>query len=169
MSIFDRTETGSPSPSPVNHHRADLALPILVSYEVLTGRTLLSRAYGESVTEYALRVYEAPFVLLAHDGREDPHFIYANRSAQRLFEYPWSTLVGLPSRHSAEADEQAERARLLSRVMVEGFCDDYAGIRIAASGRRFQIRSATVWNVLDREGRRVGQAATFAEWSDITH
>jgi hypothetical protein len=27
------------------------------------------------------------------------------------------------------------------------------------------IEQATVWNLIDREGRPAGQAATFAEWA----
>jgi hypothetical protein len=45
-----------------------------------------------------------------------------------------------------------------------GFIDDYRGIRISASGRRFEIRSAVVWNVIDQTGAHWGQAATFSHW-----
>ena len=156
-------------PSAINHYRADQVLPILRSYETLVDRPLLLRARGESVTEWALRAYTAPFVLLAHDGGEDPRFTYANRAAQQLFEMPWSNLVGMPSRHSAEPDEQAARDALLARVLRVGYCDDYAGVRIASSGRRFRISGATVWTGLGSDGRRIGQAATFATWQPLTH
>jgi hypothetical protein len=156
-------------PSPINHYRADQILPILSSYEGLLERPLLLRARGESVTEWALRAYTAPFVLLAHDGSAEPRFTYANRTAQQLFEMPWSKLVGMPSRRSAEPDEQDARETLLARVRRDGFCEDYAGVRIAASGRRFRICGATVWNVLGPDGRRIGQAATFATWQPVTH
>ncbi len=156
-------------PSPANHYRADLLLPILRSYETLTGRALLTRVHGESAGEYGLRAYEAPFVLLAHNGEADPRFVYANRQAQQLFERTWDDFVGLPSRLSAEPDAQAARAALLSTVLRSGYCDDYGGVRVASSGRRFRIQGATVWNVLDEDGDRVGQAATFAAWTDITH
>jgi predicted DNA-binding protein (UPF0251 family) len=53
---------------------------------------------------------------------------------------------------------------LLERVAAQGFIDDYTGVRIAKSGRRFRIQRATVWNLVDSSGRRVGQAATFADW-----
>jgi hypothetical protein len=144
-------------------------LPILASHEALTGRVLLQRTHGESAGEYALRVYEAPFVLLAHDGGDDPRFTYANRSAQQLFERAWPAYIGLPSRYSAEPDDRNARQVLLERVLRDGYCDDYGGIRVAASGRRFRIEGATVWNVLDDAGNRIGQAATFAQWLPYAH
>jgi len=49
-------------------------------------------------------------------------------------------------------------------VRENGFIDDYSGIRISSTGRRFHIRQAIVWNVLDEDGRYAGQAATFSSW-----
>jgi hypothetical protein len=37
-------------------------------------------------------------------------------------------------------------------------------VRVSASGRRFRISGATVWNLVDEQGWRRGQAAAFAEW-----
>ena len=42
---------------------------------------------------------------------------------------------------------------------AQGFIRDYAGVRIAASGRRFRIDDAVVWNLVDADGVRHGQAA----------
>ena len=70
----------------------------------------------------------------------------------------------MPSRLTAEAPNQAERARLLAEVAVRGFIDDYSGVRIARTGQRFLIEQATVWNLLNDRGQRCGQAATFREW-----
>jgi PAS domain-containing protein len=125
---------------------------------------LLTPADGESPATAARRLYDAPFVVLAHDTAPDPRFTYANRAAQRLFEMPWSELVGLPSRLSAEAPAREERQRLLERVAATGYIDDYSGVRLAKSGRRFRILRATVWNLHDPDGRPLGQAATFADW-----
>jgi len=108
--------------------------------------------------------YSAPFVLLSHDEADDPLLTYGNLAAQKLFAMDWQKLAGMPSRKTAEAPERAEREELLRRVAEKGFIDDYAGIRIAADGRRFMIRNATVWNVSDKSGARIGQAATFSEW-----
>ena len=61
-----------------------------------------------------------------------------------------------------EAPLRDERQRLLERVTQRGFIDDYAGVRISATGLRFRIEKAVVWNLIDAQGRRHGQAATFA-------
>jgi len=110
---------------------------------------------------------DAPFVVLAHNTESDPRFIYANRTAQALFEYPWDEFVTLPSRLSAEAPDRAERQRLLDEVARNGFVADYAGIRIAKSGRRFRIENGVVWQLIDEAGNIHGQAATFSAWRDI--
>jgi hypothetical protein len=156
-------------PSPANRYRADLVSPVLENLERLTGRAILPRSRGESPAEWALRAYLAPWVLLAHDGGADPRFTYANRTAQTLFERPWRGFVGLPSRYSAEPDARDARADLLERVRRDGYCDDYAGVRVAASGRRFRISCATVWNLSSESGVHIGQAAQFSHWTYLDH
>lgn len=118
--------------------------------------------------EAARSVFEAPFALVSHDTQADPMFNYANRAALDLFEMGWQELNGLPSRLSAEPVHRDERARLMQRVADEGVIDDYAGVRISKTGRRFLIRGATVWNLGDDEGRPYGQAAMFDDWEDVT-
>ncbi|MDT7588608.1 MAG: hypothetical protein QOE32_6158, partial [Pseudonocardiales bacterium] len=54
------------------------------------------------------------------------------------------------------------RDRLFERVASYGFIDDYRGLRITRSGAQFWIDDATVWNLLDANGRLHGQAAVFA-------
>jgi hypothetical protein len=137
---------------------------LLGSHHALTGRPLLPIVTAETQDQAAQRLYAAPFVVLAHDNSADPLFTYANLAAQRLFEMRWDEIVGLPSRLSAEAPAREERERLLERVAAQGFIDDYTGVRIAKSGRRFRIQRATVWNLVDSSGRRVGQATMFADW-----
>lgn len=73
----------------------------------------------------------------------------------------------MPSRHSAEPVAQAERESLLARVATHGYIENYAGVRIARSGRRFRVSSATVRNLLDSDGRCCGQAACFSDWAPI--
>ncbi|MGB7738938.1 MAG: MEKHLA domain-containing protein [Steroidobacteraceae bacterium] len=138
---------------------------LLASHRELTGRPLLDRLPGETDAEIAQRLYAAPFVVLAHGTEPDPLFNYANLAAQRLFELSWDEFIGLPSRLSAEAPERNARSRLLSRVATHGFIDDYTGVRISKSGHRFRIERATVWNISDGMGHRVGQAARFSEWT----
>ena len=55
---------------------------------------------------------------------------------------------------------------LMQRVKTAGYVDDYSGVRIASSGRRFTIAGATVWNVADHRGAPLGQAASFGTWHD---
>jgi hypothetical protein len=68
---------------------------------------------------------------------------------------------------SAEPLNREERQRLLDAVSKRGYIDDYAGVRVSRTGRRFQIAAATVWNVMDENGQRHGQAATFERWTPI--
>jgi len=156
-------------PNGSNLYRADLVLAVLRSYDVRCGQPLLARARGESAAEYALRAYVAPFALLAHDAAATPRFTYANQTAQRLFERDWNALVGLPSHLSAEPDAREARLQLLERVQREGYCNDYTGVRISASGRRFTLIGGSVWTVSNGEGQAIGQAAAFADWAEILH
>ena len=73
----------------------------------------------------------------------------------------------LPSRYSAEPLAREERARLLERVSRDGFIDDYAGVRISASGKRFRIERAVVWDLVDPAGGHHDQAATFSHWQPL--
>jgi len=41
-------------------------------------------------------------------------------------------------------------------------------VRIASTGRRFLVENALIWNVVDEKGQRVGQAATFSQWTWLT-
>jgi hypothetical protein len=149
-------------PSAANCYLADHVGLLLDSFQRLTGRGLL--AVRSSPVAAAAALYDAPFVVLSHDTAADPVFTYANRTAQALFEMPWDEIVGMPSRYSAEPLLREARQRLLDQVSRHGYIDDYQGVRIAKSGRRFLVRRATVWTLLGPDGPR-GQAATFADWT----
>lgn len=149
----------SSEPNAGNDYLAAHVADLLRSYHTLTGKHLIA-----SAEDAAKRAYNAPFVLLSHDGADDPLLTYGNLAAQKLFSMDWGKLVGMSSRKTAEAPERAEREELLRRVAERGYIDDYSGVRIAADGRRFMIHNATVWNVSDKSGARIGQAATFSEW-----
>lgn len=148
-------------PSPDNQFMPSEAQLILHSYQ-----HFLSKPCIESVTPMnaAQMLYEAPFAVVAHDTQANPIFSYANRLAQNIFEMNWAEITSIPSRQSAEPILQDERQSLLQRVQQFGFMDDYSGIRISKTGRRFWIRNATVWNLIDANGLRVGQAARFDHW-----
>jgi len=141
--------------------RVALAQQIVSSYQCLLGKPLLDSQHPRALVE---QLYQLPAVILAHNGGDDPCFTYANLAAQRLWEMEWDQLVGMPSRYSAEPDHRDSRAQLLAQVQAKGYIDNYRGIRISASGQRFEIQQAVVFNLLNQEGQKVGQAATFADW-----
>ena len=106
----------------------------------------------------------AATVVLAHDGSADPRLIYANRAALLLWRRPWSAMVGLPSRLTAEPAERQSRALALERARRCVALEGYAGIRIDSDGRRFRIEKARLWTLRDGDGQPCGQAAAFASW-----
>lgn len=135
---------------------------IAESYRRLTGRALVS-AEGD----VACALWSAPMAIVAHGTEDDPIFFFGNETALRLFEMSFEAFTRLPSRLSAEPLLREERARLLERVTCDGIIEDYAGVRISATGRRFRISNACVWTLTDASGAIVGQAAAFAEWAYV--
>jgi len=127
-----------------------------------TGRDLLPGEF--SPADFAERVFHAPFVLVSHGTETDPVLNYGNQNALKLWDMSWDELTSTPSRLTAEAPNREERARLLSAVTANGHIDNYTGIRIAKTGRRFRITKALVWNLLDEHRRHSGQAAMFEHW-----
>lgn len=136
---------------------------LLDSYRHWIGEELLPRR-GE-LREQALALYHAPFVVVSHGIQADPILNYGNATALELWEMPVEQLLQTPSRLTAEPVHRDERAQLMARTTRDGFVNDYRGIRISAKGRRFRIDRATVWNLINAGGERVGQAATFSEWT----
>lgn len=138
---------------------------LLDSFTRLLGRDLVPR--DASPAEQARRLFESAFVVVSHGTEADPVLNYANATALRLWEMDWDTFVQTPSRLTAEPLHRDERARLLERTRRDGYVDDYAGIRVSQSGRRFQIEQAIVWNLVDAAGTHRGQAATFDRWTPL--
>lgn len=113
-------------------------------------------------------LFEADFAVLSHGTEPDPVFNYANRCAMRLFDMEWQEITCLPSRHSAEPILREARASFLERVAQHGYVEDYSGVRIAKSGKRFLIQDATVWNLIDTQGVYHGQAALIKDWEFLS-
>lgn len=113
-------------------------------------------------------LFESPFVVLAHGIESPPMLWYGNRCALRLWEMEFSEFTQMPSYKTAEPDARAARESLLREVEQQGFSSGYRGIRISRTGRRFEIDRATVFNILDARGQRIGQAATFEDWRWLT-
>lgn len=149
-------------PAEANHFQIEHARLIKKSYRQLLGKELISEASSDE--EFARLLFHAPFAVLTHDTAADPVFNYGNLKALLLFEFSWQELSGLPSRMSAEAITQSERDKLLVEVKQKGYIDHYQGIRIAKSGKRFLIKNAVVWNLIDSELCYQGQAAFIGEW-----
>ncbi len=141
-------------------HAGDRLALIAKSFARLTGRLLVTDG-----GDVAQNLWLAPRVIVAHGTEPDPIFFFGNRQALDLFEMSPQAFAAMPSRLSAEAGLRDERARLMARVTQDGFIDDYSGIRISATGRRFHIRNAVVWNLLDDAARLHGQAAAFQDWT----
>lgn len=135
---------------------------LLDSYRRWVGSELIDRT--GSPAEQAERLFLAPFVVVSHGTQSDPILNYGNQTALRLWDMDIPILLQTPSRYTAEPMHRDERAQLLERTSRDGYVDDYQGIRISSTGRRFRIDRATVWNLVDAAGQRVGQAATFSEW-----
>ncbi len=149
--------TNLPAATDDTLRRLDL---VVSSYQRLTGRRLIDASHSDLWQA----CWTAPRVIVAHGTEADPIFFYGNQLALRCFELDFAAFTRLPSRYSAEPLQREERDALLARVRERGFIDDYAGVPVSASGKRFRIEQATVWNLLDEAGQRHGQAATFERW-----
>lgn len=134
------------------------AINLCYSYQQLLNKPLIQMSHKGTLIN---QLFNAPFALLSHGLEDDPIFNFGNQAALSLFEYNWDAFTQLPSRLSAKPIDQVERQRLLDAVSQHGYIDNYAGIRIAASGREFLIENAVVWNVIDKNGSYCGQAAVI--------
>ncbi len=106
------------APCPANRYRVEHTERLRRSFHALTGRNLIDPALAPEVAADAL--FHAPFVVLSHNTGPDPLLTYGNQSALELFELTWEELIQMPSRLTAEAPDQAERARLLAQVAARG-------------------------------------------------
>lgn len=149
-------------PSPDNRYLVEHAQLMCSSYCSLLRRDLVDPNLDAVAAAKAL--FEAPFVVVSHNAAADPVFNYGNQAALDLFEMSWEEFTRLPSRCSAEPPNREERARLLAAVTTQGFIDDYAGVRIAKTGKRFLIKHVTVWNLIDPQDKYCGQAAVYSHW-----
>lgn len=146
----------------IETHGAEL----LRTYHQWTGSHLVTPC-GDARAE-ARMLFEAPFAVISGGAEGDQILNYGNRTAMSLWQMDWEILTTMPSRLTAEPMHRDERAEFLRRVRERGFINDYSGIRISSTGRRFRIHQATVWNVTDALGDYAGQAATFSNWEFLS-
>ena len=134
---------------------------LLHSFQHWTGHSLLD--VSGSPKEIAQQLFDASFVLVSHGTEPDPIFNYGNRRALELWELSWDEFTRMPSRKTVAAVEQEERDRLLAEAATKGFVTNYVGVRTSSSGKRFYIEDTILWNVLDEQNQRSGQAAAFSK------
>ena len=139
---------------------------LLNSFRHWIGRDLLERVGDSDYQAHAL--FQSPFVVVSHGTEEDPLLNYGNQVALELWELTWERLMKTPSRLTAEPVNRAEREWMLEQAKTCGYLDTYRGVRISSTGRRFLVENAVVWNVVNAGGQRVGQAATFSQWTWLT-
>lgn len=139
---------------------------LLSSFANMLGRELVSRE--GSPLDQAERLFRAPFIVVSHGTEADPILNYANAAALALWEMTPAQFMQTPSRLTAEPMHRDERARLLERTRRDGYADDYSGVRISATGKRFRIERAIVWNLTDAVGSHRGQAAMFSDWTPVS-
>ena len=137
-------------------------LPLLeASYRHWLGQPLPHPADLPEADVFAWLHERAPYALLAHGSESDPLFCYVNEQALRCFGYPRDEFIGMPSRFSASPKDRDERQRLMEAVGRQGYASGYEGWRVDKAGEAFQIHAGVVWNLVDAEGIRLGQAALF--------
>jgi fermentation-respiration switch protein FrsA (DUF1100 family) len=141
-------------------------LRLLNSFQHWTGRTLIPD--DPNPERLAERLYRYPAVVLSHGVGADPILNYGNAAALSLWEMTWEAFTTLPSRMTAEPAARENRARLLADAARQGYLENYRGIRVSQSQRRFLIEGALVWTVLDEHGGIIGQAAVFDRWTYVS-
>jgi hypothetical protein len=149
-------------------HPDDHAKLVTTSYKRFYRADLLPSTAAEveegSLTE---RLFRAPFVVLSHDSEADPVLTYGNAAALALWERDWEAFTSMPSRYTAEPMLREERDAFLRSVAEQGFVQDFAGIRVSSTGKRYRIHGGAVWNLVDDAGQYRGQAAAFRHYVPI--
>ena len=118
---------------------------LLNSYRKVAGSEFLDRS-GDPFVE-ARHLFALPAVVLSHGTEDDPILNYGNRSALSLWEMTPDAFMAMPSRLTAEPGARAAREKALDDTRRQGFSTGYEGIRVSATGRRFYIHDATIWNL----------------------
>lgn len=147
-------------PSAENGYQAQHAQLLARSYARLLGRSLYRYSDPQAL-------YHAPFPILSQSTDDDPLLTYCNLAAQELWQLGWGQMVGMASRLKAEPGHRETRAEMFDRMRTQGFIDDYAGIRISATGKRFEIRNAVIWSLCDTSGEKQGEALTFSDYDPL--
>jgi len=140
---------------------------LMYSFHHWTGNDLLPIPHHQSLVEVASSLFNADFIVVSHGSEADPIFNYGNQKALDLWQMDWQTFTSTPSRYTVEPMEHEDREQLLAQAKSQGYVSNYRGIRIASNGDRFYINNVILWNVVDKQGKLWGQAATFHNWEAI--
>jgi len=119
---------------------------------------------GATTAEKLPFLFDLDQPVLSHQREEDPILNYGNKAALELWEMTWDDFTKMPSRKTAEEVMQSERAKFMRAVTENGYVDNYEGVRISSTGKKFYIKNARVWNILNDQKKIIGQAATFKNW-----
>ncbi|MEM8673395.1 MAG: MEKHLA domain-containing protein [Cyanobacteria bacterium P01_G01_bin.67] len=133
------------------------------SYQQILGDKLIEPDYKPS--ELAKTLFYAPFVLVSHNNQAEPIYNYANQTALQLWSLSWEQFTETPSAATTEPDARSDRQKMLQQAQERGYIDNYQGIRIASTGKKFMIEQVKLWNLTDESEKKCGQAATFAHWT----
>lgn len=145
-------------PCVANRFQEDFIARVVEAFRV-TGGDLVAEA-GLDPTALGESAWFGDFALLTHRGGADAILNYGNLYVQRLWACDWQTLTRMPSRETAPEEGREARAALMARAMAQGFVLGYGGERVATDGRRFFIRDAVIWRLVDMGGD-FGVAAFF--------
>ena len=138
---------------------------LLISYQQAFAQPLLVCDQGIHYKRTAAQeLFASPIAVLAHDHSADPLLTYANSTALRIWGHRWQTMVGMPSRLTAEESARLERASALQQAHQRAGFRGYSGIRVNQEGRRFMIHNARIWPLLNINNEIYGQAAAFSSW-----
>lgn len=134
---------------------------ILNSYEKLLNKSLMNRE-GDEINQ-AKQLFFLDRIVYSHNTEPDPIYNYSNQKGLELWEMNWQQLTTTPSRMTTQPLLREEREKLLQETINKGFIENYEGVRISRTGKKYLVKDITVWNLTDNEGNFCGQAATFYE------
>ncbi|GIL43019.1 hypothetical protein Vafri_826 [Volvox africanus] len=168
--LMKKKEAAAPAGQPAVSAKYDTPEARMLAFQMCDSYWRLTKKYlmeGADFNRLPSELFRAPFALLAHnrfqEGVTDPIYIYGNRAALEVFETTWDELLQTPSRKSAADDPNAQKDRngLLDKAAETGVVSGFEVWRVSKSGRRFKIKDGTLFNIMDREGNKLGQAAVF--------
>jgi PAS domain S-box-containing protein len=125
----------------------------------IIGASKIARDIGERRSAESAKAYLAAIVESSDDAiiSKDLDGIIqsCNRSAERLFGYPASELIGRPVRILIPADRQSEEDHILDSVRRGKRVDHFETVRLTREGQPIDV-SLTVSPVRDEAGRIIG-------------